>query len=334
MSNPNSAPPMASKPSQGAHSTRSTPMTRVGTTRSVANDERTEASDALVQVLSATLIRGTNATPSRAGGTLLPMPGTVEPSHSLAHTAGAPVAILNASGDNNINASETAAPLGLGHALPNTDMSRLASAQSAASHSHSVAIADAPPLIVHHLRQLINEQINRNDAAVQVLPSVGMEEAEEEPLSAAEMERMRSSLSRRPQTLVTTYLSARASMDNGSVETVAPNGPAGGHHIMMDKEVDPSCSARSAHMGPMSTVQLPVLDSKAEVRTFRNPWARARHWMREPLAEALGTFILMVFGNGINAQVNLSRLIDPSSPKGDFLSGKPLNALMSMNRRF
>lgn len=53
---------------------------------------------------------------------------------------------------------------------------------------------------------------------------------------------------------------------------------------------------------------------------FPNKWAAIRYKLREPFAEFLGCFMLMVFGNGINCQVTISQLYDPASPKGDYLS--------------
>ncbi|SJX62038.1 related to channel protein [Sporisorium reilianum f. sp. reilianum] len=53
---------------------------------------------------------------------------------------------------------------------------------------------------------------------------------------------------------------------------------------------------------------------------FPNKWAAIRYKLREPFAEFLGCFMLMVFGNGINCQVVVSKLYDPSAAKGDYLS--------------
>ncbi|SNX82913.1 related to channel protein [Melanopsichium pennsylvanicum] len=53
---------------------------------------------------------------------------------------------------------------------------------------------------------------------------------------------------------------------------------------------------------------------------FPNKWAAIRYKLREPFAEFLGCFLLMVFGNGINCQVVVSKLYDPSDAKGDYLS--------------
>lgn len=44
-------------------------------------------------------------------------------------------------------------------------------------------------------------------------------------------------------------------------------------------------------------------------------WPRIRHVIREPLSEFMGTFILIMFGDGVVAQVVLS-----NGEKGDYQS--------------
>lgn len=44
-------------------------------------------------------------------------------------------------------------------------------------------------------------------------------------------------------------------------------------------------------------------------------WSRIRHFLREPFAEFWGTFILLMFGDGVVAQVVLS-----NGEKGDYQS--------------
>ncbi|KAJ1592881.1 hypothetical protein NDA11_002744 [Ustilago hordei] len=61
-------------------------------------------------------------------------------------------------------------------------------------------------------------------------------------------------------------------------------------------------------------------DESDDEYEFPNKWAAIRYKLREPFAEFLGCFMLMVFGNGINCQVSVSKLYDPSAPKGDYLS--------------
>ncbi|KZT27359.1 aquaporin [Neolentinus lepideus HHB14362 ss-1] len=63
------------------------------------------------------------------------------------------------------------------------------------------------------------------------------------------------------------------------------------------------------------------LDVPGEVTRYPNTWAKIRNFIREPVAEFLGTMLLCIFGNGVNCQVVLStnRDISPMS-KGDYLS--------------
>ncbi|KAK0534968.1 hypothetical protein OC835_002513 [Tilletia horrida] len=68
------------------------------------------------------------------------------------------------------------------------------------------------------------------------------------------------------------------------------------------------------------TTSSSTCSSEGEELDFPNPWARFRYHSREFFAEYLGTCVLLVFGNGINCQVFVSQLYDPSSPKGSYLS--------------
>lgn len=61
-------------------------------------------------------------------------------------------------------------------------------------------------------------------------------------------------------------------------------------------------------------------ESDASVYGFPNPWAKIRYQCREPLAEFLGCFVLMTFGDGINIQALFAEIYDPASPKGNYLS--------------
>ncbi|CAD6945327.1 unnamed protein product [Tilletia caries] len=308
MPNPASTP-MSVKPSQASAMSTGAGlapqnMSRLG---SVApTDGPTKASEALVEVLSATLAAG--PMPTRGvNGAVQSLPGKVEPSHSLAHTAGAPVAVVT-----NETENQPRPTIGLGHAMPNTDMSRGGSRQSnLGAGSVKGMNTDPSPLIVHHLRQLISEEISRADS------SIGLDGTAAEGTTnriTRGLELPRASLA------LTNYQSARVSMDSRSTTTVT------GHAGVNDKDA----AFKESELPPLSTMDVwgrmgPMTPSQthlplAEKKTFPNPWAKARYHMREPIAEALGTFILMIFGTGINAQVSLSTLVNPSSPKGDFLS--------------
>lgn len=61
-------------------------------------------------------------------------------------------------------------------------------------------------------------------------------------------------------------------------------------------------------------------EGEDEEPEFPNPWARIRYNCREGFAEFLACFILVTFGDGINVQVLASQMLDPSKPKGEYLS--------------
>ncbi len=58
----------------------------------------------------------------------------------------------------------------------------------------------------------------------------------------------------------------------------------------------------------------------SEGEAFPNWWTRVRYTMREPFAEFLGVAILVIFGTGVNLQVNLTQDLSPNSPAGSYLS--------------
>ena len=65
--------------------------------------------------------------------------------------------------------------------------------------------------------------------------------------------------------------------------------------------------------GPLVDHKIPQADAvQAEPDLL---WSRIRHFLREPLAEFFGVFILIMFGDGVVAQVVLS-----SETKGDYQS--------------
>jgi aquaglyceroporin related protein len=62
------------------------------------------------------------------------------------------------------------------------------------------------------------------------------------------------------------------------------------------------------------------LTTEEEEPEFPNAWSRIRYKYREPFAEFLACFVLLTFGDGINVQVLASVMVDPTSPKGQYLS--------------
>ena len=71
-------------------------------------------------------------------------------------------------------------------------------------------------------------------------------------------------------------------------------------------------AAYSEH-GPLVDHKIPQEDAVQSEPDLA--WSRFRHFMREPFAEFMGVFILIMFGDGVVAQVVLS-----NSTKGDYQS--------------
>ncbi|QRV73597.1 aquaporin, Major intrinsic protein family [Ceratobasidium sp. AG-Ba] len=71
--------------------------------------------------------------------------------------------------------------------------------------------------------------------------------------------------------------------------------------------------------GSKTDIVIDMEDSNAT--PFPNKWAAIRHTLREPVAEFLGTMILVMFGTGAACQVNLSASTAvAASQKGDYLT--------------
>lgn len=96
-------------------------------------------------------------------------------------------------------------------------------------------------------------------------------------------------------------------------EKAAPSDSSTGSHKRDTQAsiIDP----KEAERGVSSDV-----DSDSSEYDFPNPWAKIRYQCREPFAEFLGCVILMTFGDGINVQALFAAIVDPSSPKGNYLS--------------
>ena len=68
-----------------------------------------------------------------------------------------------------------------------------------------------------------------------------------------------------------------------------------------------------AEHGPLIDHKIPQDDAVEQQPDLA--WSRIRHFLREPLAEFFGVFILIMFGDGVVAQVVLSK-----GAKGDYQS--------------
>jgi aquaglyceroporin related protein, other eukaryote len=74
----------------------------------------------------------------------------------------------------------------------------------------------------------------------------------------------------------------------------------------------PGVPAFSEH-GPLVDHKVPQEDAIQQEPDLA--WSRFRHYMREPFSEFFGVFILILFGDGVVAQVVLS-----NNTKGDYQS--------------
>jgi hypothetical protein len=108
-------------------------------------------------------------------------------------------------------------------------------------------------------------------------------------------------------------------MDTFPKETLAGDGAHQNHHEhphgKYNERRRTSVASQAAHAshGPLIDHKIPQDEAvQAEPDLL---WSRIRHSIREPLAEFFGVFILILFGDGVVAQVVLSH-----GTKGDYQS--------------
>jgi len=95
-------------------------------------------------------------------------------------------------------------------------------------------------------------------------------------------------------------------MDNGNT---APGSPTGAlhhehHPVTLTKSSDDSLRTLAEH-GPVIDHQIPQADARESNPALR--WGGVRRHMQDAFSEFLGTFIILMFGDGVVAQVVLSR---------------------------
>jgi len=93
--------------------------------------------------------------------------------------------------------------------------------------------------------------------------------------------------------------------------------------VMRNQKVDDheSLTTRSSFDSQISSSTCSSDDDDEDNITFPNPWAKFRYLFREELAEAMGTFVLLTFGNAVDCQVLLAdALLTGVVKKGDYLS--------------
>ena len=111
-------------------------------------------------------------------------------------------------------------------------------------------------------------------------------------------------------------ISTSASLEKQAIQP-ARMGNADHHHLEIPGEDKrrtsvPDVPAFAEH-GPLVDHKIPQADViQAEPDLA---WSRIRHYLREPFSEFFGVFILILFGDGVVAQVVLS-----NGTKGDYQS--------------
>jgi hypothetical protein len=96
-----------------------------------------------------------------------------------------------------------------------------------------------------------------------------------------------------------------------AVHTEHHHGPFHEPHTYRHTTVD-GVAAYAEH-GPLVDHKVPQEDAVQSEPDLA--WSRIRHYMREPFSEFFGVFILILFGDGVVAQVVLS-----NGTKGDYQS--------------
>jgi aquaglyceroporin related protein, other eukaryote len=97
--------------------------------------------------------------------------------------------------------------------------------------------------------------------------------------------------------------------------TMSEASPNEHFHVQTTEKRRTSVFGQPAHTehGPLIDHKIPQADAvEAEPDLL---WSRIRRFMREPFAEFFGVFILILFGDGVVAQVVLSK-----GTKGDYQS--------------
>lgn len=104
----------------------------------------------------------------------------------------------------------------------------------------------------------------------------------------------------------------------GGLPPVATMARSQDHHSESDAASDKR-DTKTTIIDPLEA-ERGITEGNVDDYEFPNPWAKLRYRLREPFAEALGCFILMTFGDGINVQALFSAEVDPTAQKGNYLS--------------
>ncbi|EPQ26007.1 uncharacterized protein PFL1_06461 [Pseudozyma flocculosa PF-1] len=247
------------------------------------------------------------------------------PAYSLGHTKGAPaVAPLP---------PRTTGRIGLGHALPTKEQNdaykkdkKLRSGRtSAGTHTPENYMSDSSRrpsmdantsegrnLLLQQLRELIHEEVSRANWHHSESVKQHLEESKQDQVDLLE-EAIAKTKAQEDEKAGDLEKTADVDAPKMLMTETKDDSTVKGSDTSAVETVDPEYVER----GVIERTGTDGTDGELE---FPNPWAKFRYKMREPFAEFLGTFILMTFGDGINNQVFVSQMLDPSSPKGEYLS--------------
>ncbi|KAJ9477996.1 Aquaglycerol porin AQY3 [Pseudozyma hubeiensis] len=269
-----------------------------------------------------------------------------KPAYSLGHTTGAPVV----SGV----ANRSTGRIGLGHAFPTEEQNRQHKAEKAARKSNNASGTRTPAAaagstaehrtsmdvntkegrtqLFAQLRDLIHEEFEKANRGQteELRKHVRQVNLEQQQHLQEHIEDVKEIIntdqpSQSEDGVQSEDSDLKASKDRYTTETAVATRDDDKRHAFGEKDSDGTLTMD--HNGNAVRDPQPAErgfegedeDSDDEYE-FPNKWAAIRYQLREPFAEFLGCFMLMVFGNGINCQVTVSQLYDASDPKGNYLS--------------
>ncbi|EST07878.1 Major intrinsic protein [Kalmanozyma brasiliensis GHG001] len=270
-----------------------------------------------------------------------------KPAYSLGHTTGAPVVAAQL--------NRSTGRIGLGHAFPTEEQTRQYKAEKAARKSNNGSGTRSPSIVgsagahrasmdvntmegrtqlFSQLRELIHEEFakaNRGQTE-ELRKHVQQANLEQRQHFEDHIEDVKEIIATEPPQTTQSQEEIRSEQDVS--EKAKETGTAATDITTLDSDQKPEYGRKGSEgtlfvdqhgevvkdPEPVERGYSPDEESDDADFAFPNRWAAIRYKFREPFAEFLGCFMLMVFGNGINCQVTLSALYDPTAPKGDYLS--------------
>ncbi|SPO22136.1 related to channel protein [Ustilago trichophora] len=268
-----------------------------------------------------------------------------KPAYSLGHTTGAPT--VSGVG------VRTTGRIGLGHAFPTEEQNRQYKAEKAARRSHNGSGSRSPSIagsasghrnsmdvntmegrtqLFAQLRELIHEEFEKANRGQteELRKHVHQAHLEQQKHLEGHIEDVKDIIATELPQLEDGGESQESSLKKGSDSTETTTDDAKpleygrkGSQGTLILDGPGQTNADTMVMNPQPAERGygdDEADGSDEEYEFPNKWAAIRYKLREPFAEFLGCFMLMVFGNGINCQVVVSSLYDQSDPKGSYLS--------------